>query len=136
MAGTGRVRVGTDLTRIADVQASIEQFGGRYLERLFTDHERACCPGPPALAAPGLAARFAAKEATLQVLRPVGDPPGWREIEVRRVDGGATDLHLSGRAAELAAGAGITDLALSLTHEADLAMAVVVADRTMHEERA
>lgn len=134
MAGLGHVRVGTDLTRVADVQASIERYAQRYLDRIFTEHEQSCCPGTPGMAAPGLAARFAAKEATLKVLRPTGDPPGWREIEVRRVEGGATDLHLTGKAAELADAAGIAGLAVSLSHEADLALAVVVAESTKHEE--
>jgi holo-[acyl-carrier protein] synthase len=123
MALTGRIRVGTDLTRVTDVAESCARFGDRYLHRIYTDHELATCQG----AAERLAARFAAKEAAVKVLRPTGARPDWRDIEVRRSDGGACDLHLSGSAARLAADAGIDALAVSLTHEGDLAAAVVIA---------
>ena len=68
------IRVGTDLTCVADVASSIERFGDRYLRRLFTDHELDATGGAPER----LAARFAAKEATVKVLRPTGAQPDWR----------------------------------------------------------
>jgi holo-[acyl-carrier protein] synthase len=121
------IRVGTDLTSVTDVADSIERFGDRYLRRLFTPHELACCDGEPGVVAARLAARFAAKEAVVKVLRPTDARPEWRDIEVRRAPSGACDLHLTGTAARLAEEAGITGLAVSLTHEHDLAAAVVVA---------
>lgn len=121
------VRVGVDVTEIAEVAASLAHFGDRYRRRLFTEHELESCPEPPELAAPGLAARFAAKEAALKVLRPTGARPSWRSIEVRRHAGGWCDLRLHGEAARLARDQGIHDLAVSLTHEAGIAAAVVVA---------
>jgi holo-[acyl-carrier protein] synthase len=116
------------------VAESLERFGARYLERVFTPHEIECCSRADARTrsrAPGysvesLAARFAAKEATLKVLRPVGWRPDWRSIEVRRTSGGWCEIHLSGRAATLAADAGIDELEVSLTHESMVAVAVVV----------
>ena len=120
-------RVGVDLVMVEDVAASVERFGERYLARVYTDHERSCCAGGPGTAAAGLAARFAAKEAALKVLRPVGARPEWRSIEVVRHPNGACDLALTGEAARLAAAAGIRHLAVSLTHEAGMAAAVVVA---------
>jgi holo-[acyl-carrier protein] synthase len=74
-----------------------------------------------------LAARFAAKEAALKVLRPEGHRPEWRSLEVLRHPGGWCTMALSGHAAELAAQAGIGELAVSLTHEDGIAAAVVVA---------
>jgi holo-[acyl-carrier protein] synthase len=79
------------------------------------------------VASAGLAARFAAKEAALKVLRPTGHRPQWRSIEVRRHDGGWCTMSLSGYAAELATQAGLGELAVSLTHEEGIAAAVVVA---------
>ena len=73
-----------------------------------------------------LAARFAAKEATVKVLRPVGARPDWRDIEVHRSSDGWTEIRLFGKAAVLAAEAGIDELAVSLTHEGSTAAAVVV----------
>jgi holo-[acyl-carrier protein] synthase len=117
------MRVGADLVQVADVATSISRFGDRYLRRVYTDHELATCAGSPER----LAARFAAKEATIKVLRPVDVRPEWRSIEVHRDPSGACDLRLSGTAAEQARAAGIGELAVSLTHDAGLAAAVVVA---------
>ena len=127
VAQKGRVQVGVDMVSVGDVAASISRFGDRYLCRVYTEHERACCEGAAEMRAAGLAARFAAKEATLKVLRPVGARPDWRSIEVCRRRGGACDIRLSGQAARLAVAAGIDHLAVSLTHEGPYAAAVVVA---------
>jgi holo-[acyl-carrier protein] synthase len=121
------IRVGADLTRVSDVAGSVARFGDRYLRRIFTDHELASCGGRPEVLASGLAARFAAKEAVVKILRPDDVRPEWRSIEVRRDGAGACDLRLTGLAAALAAEAGIDELAVSLTHEGDLAAAVVIA---------
>ncbi len=131
--GSPSVRVGVDLVPVADVAESVERFGDRFLERVFTPHEVDCCRRADARTgrAPGysvesLAARFAAKEATLKVLRPDGWQPDWRSIEVRRTRGGWCEIHLSGQAAALAAEVGVDALEVSLTHESMVAVAVVV----------
>jgi holo-[acyl-carrier protein] synthase len=121
------VRVGVDLVSISEVQHSIEVFGERYTERLFSAHERASCVGDPRTIAEGLAARFAAKEAAIKVLRPDGAAGLWRSIEVVRAESGACDLRFTGDAATLAADAGIETVAVSLAHERDMAVAVVLA---------
>jgi holo-[acyl-carrier protein] synthase len=121
------LRVGADITRVDDVCASIARFGDRYLERLFTPHEIASSGGATSVVASSLAARFAAKEATIKVLRPADVTPAWKTIEVRQHPSGWCELHLSGEAAKLAAAAKITELAVSLTHEGDIAAAVVLA---------
>jgi holo-[acyl-carrier protein] synthase len=121
------VRVGTDLVKVDEVADCVARFGDRYVGRVYTPHEVACCQGPPAVVAAGLAARFAAKEATIKVLRPAGHQPDWRSIEVRRAAGGWCDLRLTDEAARLADAQGISDLAVSMTHEAGMAAAVVVA---------
>ena len=125
-------RVGLDMIAVQEVQASISIHGERYLRRVFTDHELVCCrrsgsPGSPAFSVASLAARWAAKEATIKVLQPEGVQPEWTTMEVRRLPSGACEMHLSGTAATLAAEAGIVSFALSLTHEGDYAAAVVVA---------
>jgi holo-[acyl-carrier protein] synthase len=121
------VRVGVDLVSITEVQRSIETFGDRYTDRLFSAHERASCVGNPRTIAAGLAARFAAKEAAIKVLRPTGAAGLWRSIEVVRAESGACDLRFTGEAATLAADAGIETVAVSLAHEHDMALAVVLA---------
>ncbi len=121
------VRVGADVTAVADVVASIDAFGDRYVRRVFTDHEIASCDGEPAALAAGLAARFAAKEATIKVLRPAGAQPPWKSIEVCRDPAGWCELRLSGEAIRMAATAGITGLTVSLSRANGIAAAVVVA---------
>jgi len=123
----GGVRVGTDLVSVGQVAESVARFGDRYVDRIYTAHEISCCRGTPAVVAAGLAARFAAKEATVKVLRSVGHQPDWRSIEVRREPAGWCRLSLSGEAARMAEEQGISELAVSLTHEGPMAAAVVVA---------
>jgi holo-[acyl-carrier protein] synthase len=121
------IRVGADVVAIHQVAESVESFGARYLERVYTEHELSSCVGSPATRTASLAARFAAKEATIKVLRPRGHQPDWRSVEVRRDPGGWCTMALSGHASALADQAGIAELAVSLTHEGDVAAAVVVA---------
>lgn len=121
------LRVGVDLVQVTDVEESMRRFGDRYLSRIYTRHELASCQGPPVVTSSGLAARFAAKEAVLKVLRPSGPRPPWRTIEVVRHPHGWCSIRLRGSAARLAAEAGVESMAVSLTHENDYAGAVVVA---------
>jgi len=120
------IRVGTDLCAIADVAASLEQFGPRYLRHVYTEHEAAECTSRGA-AAEALAARFAGKEAVIKTLRPRDSRPAWRDIEVRRDPAGWCDVVLSGEAAELAAAANVVALSLSITHEREYAQATAIA---------
>lgn len=130
VASLGGVAVGVDVVLVRDVVRSLETHGDRYRRRIFTDHELSCCEGPPEVAARGLAARFAAKEAVIKVLRPEQGQPEWRSIEVRRQPGGACSIELSGTARRLAAERGIGEIAVSLCHEGPLALSVAVASRS------
>ena len=109
------------------VRDSLAAHGERYLGRVFTEREVQDCTGATGIDAERLAARFAAKEAALKVLRPGEVGLSLKEIEVRRAPGGWVELELSGPAAELAADGGLSDFAVSITHEAGWASAVVVA---------
>ena len=94
----------------------------RYLDRVYTPLERAA--GRTGGAA-SLAARFAAKEAVLKLIG-TGDGVDPREIEVGQSDGRPV-VRLAGRAADLAAEAGLGPIDLSLSHSGDHALAVAVA---------
>jgi holo-[acyl-carrier protein] synthase len=111
------------------VQESIERYGERFLERIFTEGEIAYCVRKRKNAAESFAARFAAKEAGAKALGTgISHGVSWKEFEVRREAGGRPTLHLSGRAAELAEAMGVRRVHLSLTHSRELALAVVVAE--------
>ncbi|HWT95715.1 MAG TPA: holo-ACP synthase [Solirubrobacteraceae bacterium] len=122
------VRVGIDLVRVEDVEDSINRHAERYLERVYTGRELADCRSEHGVQAERLAARFAAKEAAIKVLRPDGEAVPWLDIEVRREPGGWVELELARRAAGLAERAGVASLAVSLTHESGYASAVVIAE--------
>ncbi len=121
------MRIGTDLMRVESVSDSIRYFGSRYLERVYTETELAYCTSSTTEMACRLAARFAAKEATLKVLRPYQHWLDWRDIEIVRTAGGWCELKLHGPANQLREQSGILSLSVSLSHEADYAMAVVAA---------
>ena len=123
------VRVGLDTLPVIAVEQALDTHAERYLQRVYTARERQDCTTSAGVLAPErLAARFAAKEATIKVLRPDDEPVPWRTIEIVRDPGGWVDLVLSGVAAELAARQGILSLAVSLTHEARSASALVVGE--------
>jgi holo-[acyl-carrier protein] synthase len=88
--------------------------------RLFTAAERD-------LPLESLAARFAAKEAVAKAL---GAPAGlaWHDVEVLRGPGGRPVLRATGTVAAAAAALGVTSWHVSLTHDAGVASAVVVAE--------
>src|SRR5215475_13156576 len=121
--------LGTDLIEISRIEESIQQFGQRFLDRVYTVGEIAYCQRKKKHAAESFAARFAAKEAGAKALGTgISRGVAWKEIEVRREPGGRPTLHFTGRARELADQLGITGLSLSLTHSRDLALAVVIAE--------
>jgi holo-[acyl-carrier protein] synthase len=125
-----RLVVGVDLIRISDVADSIDRFGSRYTRRLFTVDEIRYCEQDPSRAPERFAARFAAKEATIKVLRPgPNDGLDWKTVEVRRAEEGWCEIELHADALILATRRGIEDLALSMSHEQDYATATVVGYR-------
>ena len=119
---------GIDLAEIGRIQQSMDRYGARFLDRVYTAAEQAYCRRKRN-AAESFAARFAAKEAGAKALG-IGISFGvsWREIEVVRQPGGRPVLKFHGRAAEIAARLGVIHSALSLTHTAELAMASVVLE--------
>jgi holo-[acyl-carrier protein] synthase len=118
------LRMGLDMASVAEMQASIDQFGERFVERLFSPAERDDAASVPALRAQRLAARFAAKEAAIKAFGLSESGVSWRELEVRCDARGLFRLHLQGRAAMLA---GVQEAALSLSHGRGHAIAIVLA---------
>ncbi len=114
------VGVGIDLCEVGRLEAALER-NPRLRDRLFTARE-----GERAGAS--LAARFAAKEALSKAL---GAPPGlsWRDAEVVCDEDGRPSFEVSGTVARAVRRAGVTDIHLSLTHDAGLAAAYVVLER-------
>src|SRR3569833_2173011 len=115
--------IGMDIASVDRIaHAMIGERGEQFLERVFTDRERAFCDQRKDRA-DAYAARFAAKEAFVKAL---GVPKGisWRHIEAVRFNG-APLLSLTGRAAEVMAERGAKAM-LTLSHDAGVAAAVVL----------
>ena len=121
----GRVVVGIDLIEIPRIQRSLDDFGERFLRRVYTEQERERYRNRIS----ELAARFAAKEAISKALGTGIRGIKWREMEVLPNRRGKPIVVLHGTAAERAAVLGITDFDISLTHSRSDAMAFVVGYR-------
>lgn len=119
------IGLGLDAVEIARFRRVLARSPG-LVERLFTEGERAYSAGF-ADPAPRLAARFAAKEATMKALGVGLGAFGFHDVEVCNGPGGAPSLRLSGRAAALAEARGVTSLRMSITHTDVVAEAVVAA---------
>jgi holo-[acyl-carrier protein] synthase len=119
---------GIDLMEIERIQQSLDRYGPRFLNRIYTAAEQAYCL-QKRNAAESMAARFAAKEAGAKALG-TGISRGvtWLEIEVVREPGGRPALVFHGRAAQRAAQMGVRRAALSLTHSRSTAMASVILE--------
>jgi holo-[acyl-carrier protein] synthase len=113
------VGVGIDVVDVDRFGQSLRRTP-RLLDRLFTDSERD-------LPLISLAARFAAKEALAKSL---GAPVGlrWCDAWVCKEEGGRPFLEMTGTVAARAAELGVKHLHVSLSHDAGIASAVVVAE--------
>jgi holo-[acyl-carrier protein] synthase len=120
------LHVGCDVHPVSTVAQSIEVFGERYLERVFTLVEREQCAGATLIER--LAARYAAKEAVLKALRVPADVAiPWSSIEIVSDRDGAPSVRLTGRAAAFAAVQGVSHIEVSMSHDAGVALAFAVA---------
>lgn len=119
------VGVGTDLVGVPRFTEALRRTPG-LLPRVFTEAERTTRRGTPRRAR-SLAARFAAKEAAAKAL---GVPRGWGWHDTEVVVGphGRPLLRVTGWLARDAEVRGVTAWHVSLTHDADLALAVVIAE--------
>jgi len=122
------VGTGIDIAEVPRIRQSIERFGERFLQRVFTAGEIRYC-NSKANRFERYAARFAAKEAAMKALG-TGWNHGvrWRDCEVVRQPGGRPTIAFHGKAAEFAAKLGVRNAALSLTHTEEQAFAQVILE--------
>jgi len=122
------VGTGIDIAEVPRIREAIARHGQRFLQRIFTEGEIQYCEAK-ANRVERYAARFAAKEAGMKAIG-TGWNHGvrWRDLEVARKPGGRPTLLLHGKAAEFAARLGAVNIALSLTHTAEQAMAQVILE--------
>lgn len=121
--------IGIDVVEVGRIASSLDEFGERFITRIFTVSEREYCL---AKARPALhfAARFAAKEAVAKALGTgIGKDVSWLDLEVTRGDHGEPLLELSGKAKEFCESHQIAEVKISLTHARDYAAANAIVLR-------
>ena len=116
---------GVDIIEISRVRRVYQNYGDRFLRRIYTEREAAYCRGR----APQLASRFAAKEATMKALGTGVRGVGWKDIEVTRAPSGAPGILLHGRAKARAERLGVLEISVSMSDSQDNAVAFVVTRR-------
>jgi holo-[acyl-carrier protein] synthase len=122
------LRVGLDLVQVESVREALDAHGERYLSRVYTEAEVRDCLVADEPAVERLAARFAAKEATIKALRVPPDlASDLRTVELVRAVDGSLAVELAGALRDWASAEGIRQLAVSISHEGPVAAAVVVA---------
>ena len=123
----GIIAHGIDLVDFPRIEDMVKRHGERFLDRVFTAAEQQYANSNKN-GIEKLAGRFAVKEAVLKL---VGT--GWRgkiawtDIEVVNTETGQPQVNLSGEVAKIAAGLGIAQISVSITHTANFAIASAVA---------
>lgn len=119
---SGAIAVGIDVIEIHRIERALDEFGQRFLNRIYTEAEQARFGERPN----ELAGRFAVKEATSKVLGTGIRGIRWKEMEVLTNRRGKPVLVLHGGAAKRAALLGLNNFSVSITHSRTDAMAIVV----------
>jgi holo-[acyl-carrier protein] synthase len=120
--------IGTDIVAIERFQRFIDQNNTALLQRIFTERERNLCSARKSSAS-CYAARFAAKESFLKALGTgLRNGISWQDMEVVLDDLGKPELLLTGRALEIFTSHGLNNSFLSLSHDAEYAIAMVVLE--------
>ena len=122
------VGTGVDLAEVPRIKASIERFGDKFIQRIYTPGEIAYVERK-ANKFERYAARFAAKEAGMKAIG-TGWKRGvtWKDFEVSNLPSGKPTLKFHGVAAQIAERLNVRNVALSLTHTAELGMAHVILE--------
>ena len=118
--------LGIDIIKVDRIRRTLERFGPRFSARVLTRGEQRYVRDRPET----LAGRWAAKEAVSKVLGLGVRGIGWRDIEVERLPTGQPAIRLHGRAAARAVQLGMERIAVSISHEADYAVAIAFGVRT------
>ncbi len=123
---SGTTELGIDIIRVDRIRRTLERYGARFSRRVLTPAEQHYVRDRPET----FAGRWAAKEAVSKVLGLGVRGIGWRDIEVERLPTGQPAVRLHGRAAARAEQLGMDRVAISISHEADYAVAIAYGIRT------
>ncbi len=124
-----RIKIGTDICQINRVKSVYKKYGGRFLYRVLTENEIKYVTSNTKHLINRLAGRYAAKEATSKVLGTGLRGVYFKEIEILREPSGAPKIVLHKRAKLKAKEKGLNCFEVSISHEKDFAIAIVIALR-------
>ncbi len=113
--------IGVDIVEIDRIQKAIARWGETFLQRVYTESELELYRKKPS----SLAARFACKEAVMKLLGTGRNGINWREIETLSHPGGKPEVNLHGKAQIKANELGLKEIAVSLSHSKEHAVAYV-----------
>ena len=116
--------IGIDIIEIARIEKAIARWGEKFLSRVYTDEELRLYRKKPS----SLAARFAAKEATIKALGKPSSGIGWREVEILSDPRGKPLVHLHGRAKDQALSLCLCKMEISLSHSKENAIALATGE--------
>jgi holo-[acyl-carrier protein] synthase len=122
----GTTELGIDIIKVDRIRRTLARFGRRFARRVLTQAEDRYVRDRPET----LAGRWAAKEAVSKVLGLGVRGIGWTEIEIERLPTGQPSVRLYGRAARRAEQLGMDRIAVSISHEAEYAVAIAFGVRT------
>lgn len=125
------IGLGCDVIEIERIRGVMERQGARFLDRVFTEEERAYCLGMK-FPHKHLAARFAAKEAVSKCFTTgIGAELGWKSVSIYHGSRHEPLVRLDEKGAALLRQVGGTDVRVSLSHNESAAMAVAVILRSV-----
>jgi holo-[acyl-carrier protein] synthase len=116
--------IGVDIVEIARLEEAVARWGEDFLRRVYTDSELKLYRKK----LPSLAVRFAAKEAVIKALGQQGKKASLKDIEILSGPGGQPVVNLYGRAQRQAKLMGLEELAVTLSHSKEYAVAFVSGD--------
>ena len=122
----GTTELGIDIIQVSRIKATLAKFGRRFSRRVLTEAEDRYVRDRPE----NFAGRWAAKEAVSKVLGLGVRGVGWTEIEIQRLPTGQPSVRLHGRARQRAEQLGMDRIAVSISHEAEYAVAVAFGVRS------
>ena len=122
----GTTELGIDIIQVSRIQATLAKFGRRFSRRVLTEAEDRYVRDRPE----NFAGRWAAKEAVSKVLGLGVRGVGWTEIEIQRLPTGQPSVRLHGRARQRAEQLGMERIAVSISHEAEYAVAIAFGVRS------
>lgn len=120
---------GFDLAALPRIRTLLERYGERFLCRVLTERERAALPAAPSGRTAYVAGRFAAKEAAVKALGTgFTQGIGMHDVEILSLPSGKPELVLHGTAAVRAEDMGIRVVHVSISHEREVAGAMVILE--------